>query len=367
MLILGMETSCDDTSVCLAEKLSDGKTKILQLQTLSMYESLQPFGGIVPEIVSRNHVRKITHLIQACLENEKKALKDIDYLAVTTMPGLLGALLTGINAAKTLSLLHQLPVIAVNHLHAHVTAVHITENVQFPYLSLLVSGGHTILFWCEGPNQFEILGSTNDDAAGEAFDKGGKLLGLSYPAGPLIDKLAKTGNENTYDFPVGLKNQDNCNFSFSGVKTALRYKIERTNDLRQLVDDNKANYKKDKSFFPQSELLSDICASYQKAIVTALSLKTHKALKKIIQSKGLNAKNIPIVVGGGVACNSKLRKNFIDKFGESNTFFVQPKYCTDNAAMITHHAGLNLELAKRFPHSLSMEPSSRFLNKKDYR
>jgi len=296
---------------------------------------LRKWGGVVPEIAARNHLVKLAPLIESAFEQAKLKSSEIDLIAVTALPGLLGPLLTGINAAKTLSLLHQIPILPVNHLFAHLEAIHLTENIPYPYLGLLVSGGHSIYFLVKSPLDFEILGSTIDDAAGEAFDKGGKLLGLGYPAGKIIDELAAKGDEKRFSFPIGLRDRDTCDLSFSGLKTALRV----------FIQDNP-------EFLQDPSTLNDICASYQSAVVKALIMKLKTALAN---------KNLPIVVGGGVACNSKLRSEIKKNFKQSH--FVEPRFCTDNAAMIANYAIRTFTEQIAFPECLLLDAQSRFIDK----
>jgi len=328
MLILGIETSCDDTSTCLLT----GDGEILAWNTFSQEEILKKWGGIVPEIASRNHLAKLVPLMEELFLKAGKDPKDLDLIGVTTHPGLLGPLLTGLNAAKTLSLLFEVPIVAVNHLYAHLEAIHLDKEISYPYLGMVVSGGHSLFMKVNSPLDFEILGSTIDDAAGEAFDKGAKLLGLGYPGGKIIDDLAKEGDPLKYEFPIGLKSSGDANLSFSGVKTSLRNFISTHEDQKDL---------------------NDICASYQHAIVSALELKLRYALKK--------AGKMPIVVGGGVACNSYLRKVLGEKY--IDVHFVPPKFCTDNGAMVANYARLAKDQAIPFPDCLSLDARGKIISK----
>ncbi|TDJ04401.1 MAG: tRNA (adenosine(37)-N6)-threonylcarbamoyltransferase complex transferase subunit TsaD [Deltaproteobacteria bacterium] len=328
MLILGIETSCDDTSTCLL----NGEGEILAWNTFSQEEMLKKWGGIVPEIAARNHLAKLVPLLQEIFEKAEKSPKDLDLIGVTTHPGLLGPLLTGLNAAKTLALLYQVPIVPVNHLYAHLEVIHLQATIPYPYLGMVVSGGHSLFMKVTSPQDFEILGTTIDDAAGEAFDKGAKLLGLGYPGGKIIDDLAKTGDHKKYEFPIGLKSSGNANLSFSGLKTSLRnFLTDREN-----LDD-----------------IQDICASYQHAIVSALALKLRYALKQ--------AGKMPIVVGGGVACNSYLRAVLKDKYDD--VYFVSPQFCTDNGAMIANYARLTKDQAIPFPQCLALDAKGKIIAK----
>lgn len=339
-LIIGIETSCDDTSVCILLEDPAKLPKLLFMESYSSELILKNWGGIVPEIAARDHHEKIVPLIKLALSTASIKLKDIDAISITTSPGLLGPLLTGINAARTLSLLEEIPIYSANHLIAHLEAIHLTKKVTYPYLGLLISGGHSLFAVVKSPSDIEIIGSTTDDAAGEAFDKGGKLLGLGYPAGRIIDELSKDGNENKYEFPIGLEHSKDCNLSFSGIKTALRNFIEKNPESKVY----------------QSQIQKDVCASYQKSIVDALLLKTTFALKQF--------PNLPLIIGGGVACNQKTRNEFFKKFKEVH--FVNPKFCTDNAAMIANLCLLDFSNVINFPESLTIDAKSRYVNKKEF-
>lgn len=344
-IVLGIETSCDDTSICLLEENSGGLSTILAFETFSQDFILKEWGGVVPEIASRNHNEKIVPLIKHVFEKAKKDVNDIDAIAVTTVPGLLGPLLTGINIAKTLSLLLKKPIYPVNHLIAHLEAIHLSQKIHYPYLGLLVSGGHSAYILVRSATDIEVLGSTMDDAAGEAFDKGGKLLGLGYPAGKIIDDKAKLGNENKYKFPVGLPREETPILSFSGLKTALRVFIEKHPET-----------------LAEEKVLNDVCAGYQKAIVDALVLKLKFAYEIAVQKN--NNKNLPLVVGGGVACNSGLRQKL--QSTKYNVHFVEPRFCTDNGAMVANLALLDQASWVNYPECLKIDASSRFIEKGDY-
>ena len=341
-IILGIETSCDDTSLCLLK--SGEQAEILAFESFSQELLLKEWGGVVPEIASRYHNEKMIPLLEILLKKANIKLEQIDLIAVTTLPGLLGPLLTGLNLAKTLSLLLEKPIYPVNHLKAHLEAIHLTEKVSYPYLGLLVSGGHSLFTIVYSPTRFEVIGSTTDDAAGEAFDKGGKLLGLGYPAGKIIDDLAKNGNENTYSFPIGLHHSHDANLSYSGIKTSLRVFMDKHPELKT-----------------NEQMMRDVCASYQKAIVEALILKSEFAFKI---AKEKTNKSLPLVVGGGVACNSYLRKCFQAKYKE--TYFVAPQYCTDNGAMVANLAHLDQKNVLPFPACLSIDAESRWINKAEF-
>lgn len=340
-VILGIETSCDDTSVCLLnvpDQEAPREKDILFHERFSQEILLAKWGGVVPEIAARNHLVKLFPLIEKGLSVTGLGLKQLSAIAVTTHPGLLGPLLTGLGMAKHIALVHHLPLIAVNHLYAHLEAIHLTKEISYPYLGLLVSGGHSLYLLVKSEEDFEILGTTSDDAAGEAFDKAGKLLGLTYPAGREIDELAQLGNAEAFDFPIGLKNSHDAMLSFSGVKTSLRVLLEKRPDAKKQIN--------------------DLCASYQKAIIDALCLKLRFALQ-------LAPQDIPIVVGGGVACNSGLRKRLQELYGE-RAHFVAPKFCTDNGAMIAHYGSKIFHKRVPYPKCLEMDAFGKFIDKKRY-
>ena len=342
-LILGIETSCDDTSIAIIRGNPHNlceKPEILAHQSFSQEIMLAKWGGVVPEIAARNHLEKISPLLESALINAKVKLTDINLVAVTTHPGLLGPLLTGINCAKTIALLNELPVSSVNHLYAHLEAIHLTDSVEYPYMGLLVSGGHSMYLLVTNPSEFEIIGNSIDDAAGEAFDKGGKLLGLGYPAGKIIDEKAHFGDPKKYTFPISMLDSGDATLSFSGVKTALRNFIEQ-------------HAKAEITFN-----MEDVCASYQYAIVQALTKKAQVALDIAFARFGFD---LPIVVGGGVACNSALRKTLSEKY--SNVHFVAPKYCTDNGAMIANYALRTYNEALPFPECLLLDARGQFVSK----
>ena len=309
MRILGIETSCDETSVAIVE---DGKT-ILSNVILSQIDLHQKYGGVVPEIASRAHLQTFLPVLEESLSNAKCKLEDIDAIAVTYGPGLVGALLMGVTAAKSIALLQNIPIMAVNHLHGHIYAAFLeNSHIKFPVVVLIVSGGHTSLVYMPEHVKYVHLGSTFDDAAGEAFDKVGKYLGLEYPAGPHVDKLAVNGNSNAISFPRPLLDKDNYDFSFSGLKTAvIRYLEKHPIDSR-------------------NNTLENITASFQQAVVDVLVGKVYNAaLDKNVKS---------IIVCGGVAANSALRNQMNSKLKTQNTkinlYIPSLGLCTDNAAMI---------------------------------
>lgn len=340
-IILGIETSCDDTSICIMDATTHHK--ILSLNSYNQDFLLSKWGGVVPELAARSHVQALPPLLKVSLTEANIKVEDITEVAVTTHPGLVGSLLTGINLAKTFAMIQELPISPVNHLYAHLEAIHLSQNIPYPYLGLLISGGHTAFMWVKGPNEMELLGTTLDDAAGEAFDKGGKLLGVGYPAGRLMDEMAKNGNPEKFSFPISFLRDRPGKMSFSGLKTSLRVKLQQMSSEEIQIE------------------LPHLVASYQEAIVKTLKIKTEEIIEKILHKKVKNF-NIPIVIGGGVACNSRLRAIMANHF--MNVNFVDPLYCTDNAAMVANWAARNPELKINFPTCLELDAHSRFIEKK---
>lgn len=306
MLTLGIESSCDDTAAAIVE---DGKK--VHSSIISSQDSIHTrFGGVVPELASRKHLESIHPIVTEALARAKVNLKDIDLIAVTQGPGLIGSLLVGFSYAKALSYVSKIPFFGVDHMAGHLLSVFLEEEVpSFPYVALIVSGGTSAIFLCHSYTDFTLIGRTRDDAAGEAFDKVAKLLGLSYPGGPLVSREADQGNGQAISFPRAWLN-DSLDFSFSGLKTAV---LNHCNRLRQ---------KK------QPLPMGDICASFQEAIVEVLVTKTIQAAVQY---------NIDtVVLGGGVSANTRLRQAMAEScINEKKKLFVpQPIYCTDNGAMI---------------------------------
>jgi N6-L-threonylcarbamoyladenine synthase len=314
MIILGIETSCDDTAAAVVTSNREIKSNIVRTQST---EHL-PFGGVVPEIAARAHIEVLDQLVKTALDQANVTFKDLDGIAVTGGPGLIGGVIVGVMMAKAIAAVHNLPFLGINHLAGHALTARLTEDLEFPYLLLLVSGGHCQILIVYGANHFQLLGTTIDDAVGEAFDKIGKLLGFSYPAGPQIESLAKEGNPERFKFPRPLlgraKQASPYAFSFSGLKTAVRTCIQEHTSLTY----------KDKA---------DICASFQAAVGDVLSDRCHNALK------WCEDKKLPIqslVIAGGVAANEYLRKHLTLIANQHSVKLVAPplSLCTDNAAMI---------------------------------
>lgn len=339
--------------------MRDGESpEILSHFKFGQEDILKHWGGVVPEIAARNHLQKITPLLSDAFEKANIKPSQIDLISVTTVPGLLGPLLTGLNAAKTISLILKKPILAANHLYAHLEAIHITQEVSYPYLGLLISGGHSIYFWVEDKTNFHVLGSTIDDACGEAFDKAGKMLNLGYPAGHIVDKLGQYGNCHKYEFPIGMKSSADARLSFSGLKTSLRVFLEKNPSILKQVPSQFETKE------PGSSEFYDLCASYQYAIAKALVLKMKYALK-FAKEKFSVPKDLSIVVGGGVACNSEIRKQITEKY--TNTKFVDPQFCTDNGAMIANLGRINFDQSIPYPDSLRLDARGRFINKEEFK
>ena len=312
-VILAIETSCDDT--CAAVVTAEGEIRSNVIASQGLLHAR--YGGVVPEIASRHHLELVDAVTEDALERGGVELDGIDTVAVTRGPGLIGALLVGLSSAKALAAARRLPLVPVDHLHGHVVASTLgTDPVEPPYLCLVASGGHTFLARVDDPARYTVLGQTLDDAAGEAFDKGARLLGLGYPGGPAVDRLARDGDPDAFEFPVSAPGE--LDFSFSGLKTSLLYRIR---DLGDEADSR----------------APDLAASYQRAIVDALTSRTAAALER----EGLER----LAIGGGVAANSRLR----EAVGELGVpVWVPPvELCTDNAAMIA--GGGALPRAARLP------------------
>ncbi len=323
MLCLGIETSCDETALALVR---DGKCVESVLATQMDVHAL--FGGVVPEIASREHYRFLGALYDELMRHTGLTLADVDVVAVTRGPGLLGALLVGVAFAKGLSLAGNKPLIAVNHLHAHLLAVGLEHELLYPLLGLLVSGGHTHIYRIDAPESLELLGHTLDDAAGEACDKFAKMLGLPYPGGVLLDRLAQRGTADAHLFPRPYTHVDNLDFSFSGLKTAA---LTYLNEHPVLVEEGRRV--REAGTDSASPALCDVCASYMLAVAETLSLKMEKAFHRERQ-KGITG----IVVAGGVAANTQVRAAMhvlAEKVGKP--LLLPSRFlCTDNAVMIAH-------------------------------
>ncbi len=306
IITLAVESSCDETSVAV---LKNGREVISNIVSTQI-DLHKKFGGVVPEVASRKHIENIDGVLQEALDEANITLNDIDHIAVTYGPGLVGALLVGLSHAKALAYTLKKPLVGVNHIEGHVSANYIAhKDLKPPFITLIVSGGHTHLVEVKGYGEYEILGRTRDDASGEAFDKIARAMELGYPGGPIVDRLAKQGNKNAIDFPRAYLD-DGYDFSFSGLKSAV------------------LNYLNAKKMKKEEVVVEDVCASFQEAVVEVLSQKAIKAAKE----KGYNT----ITLAGGVACNSALREKISSLGKENNIDIKYPPIdlCTDNAAMI---------------------------------
>jgi N6-L-threonylcarbamoyladenine synthase len=322
-VILAIETSCDDTCAAVVTEGGEIRSNVIASQGLLHAR----YGGVVPEIASRHHLELLDAVTADALERGGVGLDGIDTVAVTHGPGLIGALLVGLSSAKALAAVRRLPLVPVDHLHGHVVASTLgPDAVEPPYLCLVASGGHTFLARVDYPARYTVLGQTLDDAAGEAFDKGARLLGLGYPGGPALDRLARDGDAEAFDFPVSAPGE--LDFSFSGLKTSLLYRIRDLGDAA-------------------ASRAADLAASYQRAIVEALTARTAAALERESLER--------LAIGGGVAANSRLRSAVADL---GVPVWVPPvELCTDNAAMIAGAARFLEPLA--YPGYLGLDASAR--------
>ena len=336
MKVLAIETSCDETAVAII----DSDRNILANKMLSQIDIHQKFGGVVPEIAARSHVEFLPQLLEDSLLEANLELESIDAIAVTGGPGLIGGVMVGVMYAKTIASVMKKKFIAVNHLEGHALAVRITEKIDYPYLLLLVSGGHCQTIMVEDLGKYHIVGRTLDDAVGEAFDKVAKTLGMDYPGGPIVEKFAKNGDERKYTFPKPLLQKGNYDFSFSGLKTAVRNQIN-TIGIEKISEQDK----------------HDICASFQYTVALILSSKLMESAK-LFSSKFPNSKNV--VISGGVAANLYIRNKLSESMNQlgCQLFYPPIELCTDNAVMIAL-AGLE-RLERGYSSALDFAPKSRW-------
>lgn len=330
MKVLAIETSCDETSVAVVK---DGR-KILSNKILSQIQTHQVFGGVVPEIASREHLESINYVIKAGLEDAKLDFKDIDLVAVTNGPGLVGALLVGVSSAKAISMAINKPLIGVNHMEGHVCANYLAhEDLKPPFISLVVSGGHSYLIDVTDYTEYEVIGRTRDDAAGESYDKVARALGLGYPGGPAIQKAAEKGDKHAIDFPRVMLEKDSYDFSFSGLKTAV------------------LNYLNQEKMAGRQININDVAASFQEAVNDVLVSKSIRLLKET------NRKHF--VLSGGVAANLPLREKFEKELQKIDVKMYYPPLalCTDNAAMIGSAGYYNFKARGADDLSLDVDPN----------
>jgi len=341
VLILGIESSCDETAAAVVR---NGR-EILSSAISSQIESHKPFGGVVPELASREHLEKIEFVIDKALSDADVKIQDIDGIAVTQGPGLVGSLLVGVCYAKSLAFARDIPLVGVNHIEGHVYSV-VFENpaIEYPAMALIVSGGHTNLFWIPEEGQYKVISRTRDDAAGEAFDKVAKMLGLGYPGGPIIEKIASDGDPTTVRFTKAKISDGRPDFSFSGLKTAVSRYV-RENDIASATNGQKP-----------SKRIADLAASFQKAVVTSLVGTMEK------QAEELRPRTL--IVAGGVACNQALRQDasLAAKRLGVPVYFPSKHLSTDNAAMIAAAGARRLAAGESAPMSISADITMRLQN-----
>ena len=336
MRVLGIESSCDETAAAVIERRADGAGHILSELVLSQVREHAAFGGVVPEIAARAHVEVLDDLIATALENAGLQLRDIDAVAATAGPGLIGGLLVGLTTAKAIAFAAGKPLVAVNHLEGHALTARLTDGLAFPYLLLLVSGGHSQFLAVEGVGQFHRLGSTIDDALGEAFDKAAKLLGLGYPGGPAVEAAAKNGSATRFALPRPLIDRPGADFSFSGLKTALRLAAEA---IAPLSDKD----------------VADLCAAFQAAVIEVVADRAGHAMRMFADR--CSAPGI-LVVAGGVAANEAIRTALRAEATRHGFRLVAPpaRLCADNAVMIAWAGAERLALGLTDPLTVAARP-----------
>jgi N6-L-threonylcarbamoyladenine synthase len=330
VLVLGIESSCDETAASL---LQDGSI-ILSNVVASQIDTHRDYGGVVPELASREHLRNIGFVVRQAFSEAGKEYRDVDGIAVTQGPGLIGSLLVGLSFAKAMAFSLAKPLVAVNHIEGHIYSAFVEHpEIQYPILALVVSGGHTSLIHAQEPGQYRLIARTRDDAAGEALDKLAKFLGLGYPGGPIIDRIAREGNARAFAFSIPKISDGSLDFSFSGFKTAALRLIQ------------------EKGIHPHrgrgkiSSSICDLVASYQKAIVDTLIRQTRKAEERLHP--------VSILLVGGVACNSLLRSTMTEAFDPGRVFYPRPSLTTDNAVMIAAAGTPKFAEASDFPMDLN--------------
>ncbi len=327
LIFLGIETSCDETAAAIVKKSKNGKVNILSNIVSSQEKVHKKFDGVVPELAARAHSEKIDHIIQKAIEESGVQLNKITGVSTTAGPGLLICLMVGMTAGKTIATFLKKPFYGINHLEGHALTMGLIKPIKFPYLLLLISGGHSQFLSIEGIGKYKRLGTTIDDALGEAFDKTAKILGIEFPGGPKIETFAKHGNKNAFDLPKPILHKSGCNMSFAGLKTAV---IHASKKIRS---------KKDKY---------DLAASFQKTINEILKVKSNKAMEIFLErNKKIREKNF--IVAGGVASNQSIRKTIkqVSSQLDFTAHFPPLNLCTDNAAMIAWAGLLNYEAGKK--------------------
>jgi N6-L-threonylcarbamoyladenine synthase len=315
-IILGIETSCDETAAAVIRRDGEGRGEILSNVVLSQIKDHAPYGGVVPEIAARAHITHLDGIISRAMADAGLDFASLDGVAATAGPGLLGGVIVGLTMAKGIALAHGKPLLAINHLEGHALTARLLHDVAFPYLLLLISGGHTQFQIVEGVGRYHRLGTTIDDALGEAFDKVAKLVGLGYPGGPRVEAQARRGNPHRFAFPRPLKGRRDCNFSFSGLKTAVR---EAVQGLGGLSDQD----------------VADVCASFEAAVAETMEDRVGMAVA-LFRDAHPGVAPIPFIVAGGVAANARLKTVFEEAARQHHLDLIVPpaQLCTDNAAMI---------------------------------
>lgn len=317
LTVLGIETSCDETAAAIVRCRTGEPPELLANQVLSQIADHAPYGGVVPEIAARAHLTEINRIVDAAMADAGLGFADLDGIAATAGPGLIGGVIVGLMTAKSLALVHNKPFIGVNHLEGHALTARLTDQVPFPYLLLLVSGGHCQLLHVKALGDYERLGSTIDDAVGEAFDKAAKMMKLGYPGGPIIEKCARDGDPDRFALPRPLLNRPGCDFSFSGLKTAVRKAILDLGGPDELTGQDKA----------------DLAASFQQAVSDVLARRTARAME---MTRGALGSAPHLVIAGGVAANQSLRSRLAEEAAAQGFDLTVPPVglCTDNGAMI---------------------------------
>ena len=336
---LGIETSCDETAAAVIQEKNDGSAKILSNIVFSQIKEHKKFGGVVPELAARAHVENIDFIINKALKDSKLNISEMDGVAATAGPGLIVCLTVGLNIGKSIAIFANKPFVAVNHLEGHALSPGLENKIKFPYLLLLISGGHSQYLVVKNINEYDQLGTTIDDALGEAFDKTAKVLGLGYPGGANVEKFSKLGDKNFYKLPEPIINRGGCNLSFAGLKTAVLRESKNINEDLQLK--------------------YNLAASFQNTVNKILLKKTKEAMKQFRNKTSLNDK-IPFVVAGGVAANQSIRENLTIACKEMNftPIFPNLKFCGDNAAMIAW-AGIK-RFKKKLTNNLDFAAKSRW-------
>lgn len=347
-LVLGIETSCDETAAAVVARAPDGTGRILSSVVRAQWEQHRAYGGVVPEIAARAHVECLDEIVAQALLEAGVALGSLDAVAVTAGPGLIGGLLVGVTTAKALALVHGLHLVAVNHLEAHALTVGLTEGLRPPYLLLLVSGGHTQLLMVHDVGCYERLGTTIDDALGEAFDKVAKLLGLGFPGGPAVEKAAAGGDAKRFALPRPMQGRPEPHFSFAGLKTAVRHQAQALTPLREAD-------------------IADLCASFEAAVADSVGDRVRRAMQTA--DDRLQGARRHLVVAGGVAANAVLRASLASVSAEAGYELLVPPaaLCTDNAAMVAWTGaerlarglvdGLDVEARARWPLDANATPA----------